>query len=176
MSARRGSTRRLLGTLALVALVALASSCAHRPRRHIAGVPIDQRPTPPQPAEQPPPEGPPPSSPTPAPPQEPAPSGGPRVSPVSPAPEDVERVKIESVMTPEERRQAMTRIVADTTAASAAARRCGSRKLLPDQESVLETAQSLLAQTRAALARDEVWRAESLARKSRQLASSLDCP
>ena len=33
-----------------------------------------------------------------------------------------------------------------------------------------------LAQTRAAMARNEVWRAESLARKARQLSASLDCP
>jgi hypothetical protein len=81
-----------------------------------------------------------------------------------------------SVMSEEERRATQQRIVADTTAAGAAVRKCGSRKLLPDQESVMETTLSLLAQTRAALARDEIWRAESLARKARQLAASLDCP
>ena len=79
-------------------------------------------------------------------------------------------------MTPEERRQALGRIVADTTAAGGAVRRCADRKLLPDQESVFDTARSLLEQARVALERDELWRAESLARKARQLAASLNCP
>jgi hypothetical protein len=79
-------------------------------------------------------------------------------------------------MTPEERRATLERVVADTTAAGGAVRKCGSRKLLPDQESVIETTRSLLDQARAALAGDELWRAESLARKARQLAASLDCP
>jgi hypothetical protein len=80
------------------------------------------------------------------------------------------------VLTPEERRQALARIVADTTSAGTAVRRCTGRKLLPDQESVYDTARSFLEQARAALDRDELWRAESLARKARQLASSLNCP
>jgi hypothetical protein len=88
----------------------------------------------------------------------------------------VSHPSVESVMTPEERREALGQIVADTTMASTAVKRCSTRKLLPDQESVFETTLSLLAQTRTALARDEVWRAGSLARKARQLASSLDCP
>ena len=79
-------------------------------------------------------------------------------------------------MTPDERRETLARIAADTTATSEAVRKCGSRKLLPDQESVFETTRSLLEQIRAAMARDEVWRAESLARKARQLAASLNCP
>jgi len=79
-------------------------------------------------------------------------------------------------MTPDERRAAQARIVADTTAAGAAVRKCASRKLQPDQESVFETTRSLLEQARSALASDELWRAESLARKARQLAASLDCP
>lgn len=83
---------------------------------------------------------------------------------------------VESVVSPDERRQALTRIVADTTAAGAAVRRCAGRRLLPDQESVFDTARNLLGQVRAALERDELWRAESLARKARQLASSLNCP
>ena len=48
--------------------------------------------------------------------------------------------------------------------------------LLPDQESVFETTRNYLEQTRAALKRNELWRAESLARKARQLATSLSCP
>jgi len=79
-------------------------------------------------------------------------------------------------MSPDERRQTLARIVADTTAAGGAVRRCSGRKLLPDQESVFDTARSLLGQVRGALERDELWRAESLARKARQLASSLNCP
>ncbi|MGH7729782.1 MAG: hypothetical protein ACRENJ_00860 [Candidatus Eiseniibacteriota bacterium] len=79
-------------------------------------------------------------------------------------------------MTPDERRQTLARIVADTTAAGGSVRRCAGRKLLPDQESVFDTARSLLGQARTALERDELWRAESLARKARQLAASLNCP
>jgi len=83
---------------------------------------------------------------------------------------------VESVMSPDERRQTLARIVADTTAAGGSVRRCAGRALLPDQESVFDTARSLLGQARAALERDELWRAESLARKARQLAASLNCP
>ena len=79
-------------------------------------------------------------------------------------------------MSEEERRAMHQRIVADTTATGAAVRKCGRRTLLPDQESVMETTLSLLAQTRTAMARGELWRAESLARKARQLSASLDCP
>jgi len=78
-------------------------------------------------------------------------------------------------MSDAERTAALARIVADTTAASAAVRRCSARTLLPDQESVYETTRSYLTQSRAALARNELWQAESLARKARQLALSLDC-
>jgi hypothetical protein len=83
---------------------------------------------------------------------------------------------VESVISPDERRQTLARIVADTTAAGGSVRTCAGRKLLPDQESVFDTARSLLGQARAALERDELWRAESLARKARQLAASLNCP
>jgi hypothetical protein len=84
--------------------------------------------------------------------------------------------EVESVTSPEERRAMQGRIVADTSAAGDAVRRCASQALLPDQESVVETTRSLLVQARSALARDELWRAESLARKARQLALSLNCP
>lgn len=162
-------------TTALIALLALSvGSCAHRPKGP-PGVSIDQRPTPPQP-------------PTEA--AKPAPSNGTpsngssangASSTTAPSrgtggANATEEPRIETVMSPEERKLAMTRVVADTTAASAAVKKCSTRRLLPDQESVFETTQSLLAQTRGALARDEVWRAESLARKARQLAASLDCP
>jgi hypothetical protein len=97
------------------------------------------------------------------------------VAPPEPAPE-TPPPSVESVMSPDERRQTIARIVADTTAAGAAVRKCSGRKLLPDQESVFDTARNLLGQVRGALDRDELWRAESLARKARQLASSLSCP
>jgi hypothetical protein len=47
---------------------------------------------------------------------------------------------------------------------------------LPDQENVLDATLTYLADTREALRKDELSRAESLARKARQLASSLNCP
>ncbi len=157
--------------LALAGLATLASleGCAALSRRRPPGVPIEQRPTPVARAdttlEQPP----------------PADTSKPATSPSgatskNEAPPPAPRPSVESVMTPAERKEALGQIVADTTSASAAVKRCASRSLLPDQESVYETTLSLLAQTRAALARDEVWRAGSLARKARQLASSLDCP
>jgi outer membrane biosynthesis protein TonB len=83
---------------------------------------------------------------------------------------------VESVMTPAERKQALERTVADSTAAGQALRKCAGRTLLPDQESVYDTVRSLLVQVRAALIGGELWRAESLARKARQLSSSLNCP
>jgi hypothetical protein len=139
--------------LVLLALALALAGCASRaPRHRPPGVPVDARPSPPVPT--------------------PAPEGDrPAAEPATPPP-----VPVESVMTPDERRAALARIVADTTAAGDAVRRCGSRKLLPDQESVFETTRSLLDQARAALAGSELWRAESLARKARQLAASLDCP
>ena len=83
---------------------------------------------------------------------------------------------VESVMSPEDRRKALENAVSDTTAASQALRRCAGRQLQPDQETVADSVRSFLAQTRAALASGELWRAESLARKARQLANSLNCP
>lgn len=83
---------------------------------------------------------------------------------------------VEGVMTAEDRQKATARVVADTTAAGQAMRKCAGKTLLPDQESVFDTVRSLLAQTGAALASGELWRAESLARKARQLAASLSCP
>jgi hypothetical protein len=148
--------RAAIACLFLLALVGCASHTRHGP----PGVPVDSRPSPPVPPE-----------PTP----EPAPgatTGGGRNVETDPPPP----MPVGTVMSPEERRATLQRIVADTTAAGAAVRKCGRRELLPDQESVMETTKSLLAQARTALARDEVWRAESLARKARQLAASLNCP
>jgi hypothetical protein len=143
-----------------LAVVALLTGCAAR-RGPEPGVPIEERPTPTPPPES---EAAP-SSDMPA--AEPGPSATPppvlpRDAPAEP-PSDADRVA------------AIGRIVADTTAASAAVKRCSTRTLLPDQESVFESTRSYLAQTRAALVRNELWQAESLARKARQLALSLDC-
>jgi len=84
--------------------------------------------------------------------------------------------QVESVMSPAEAKQARERAAADTVVVSAALKKCSGRQLLPDQESVYDTVRSLLTQTRGALQTGELWRAESLARKARQLASSLNCP
>ncbi len=138
---------RLVVLLPALVLMGCASAAA---RKGPPGVPVDARPSPP-----------------PAPPAHEEPGAQPKPAPSAP---------VESVMTPDERRQALNRIVADTTAAGSAVRRCAARKLLPDQESVFETTRSFLEQARAALERDELWRAESLARKARQLAASLSCP
>jgi outer membrane biosynthesis protein TonB len=163
-------------TVLVVMLAALAlTGCASRAAKGVPpGVPVDSRPTPPPPPPEPvatpdtaaarPSNAKPPST------SSPAPTPAPEPTPEPPPP------PVESVMTPEERRQTLARIVADTTSAGIAVRRCANRKLLPDQESVFDTARSLLGQTRAALERDELWRAESLARKARQLAASLNCP
>src|SRR5262249_58922319 len=83
----------------------------------------------------------------------------PSAQPAEPAPE-TPPPPVESVMSPDERRQTISRIVADTTAAGAAVRKCSGRKLLPDQESVFDTARNLLGQVRGALERDELWPAE----------------
>ena len=125
-----------------------------------SGVPVDSRPTPTAPA---------------------SPSATGRDTPESaespetptPAPP---KATVGDATSEADRRAIMKRIVADTTEASAAVARCARRKLLPDQESSFDTARGLLIQTRAALERDELWQAESLARKARQIASALYCP
>ena len=153
----------------LLAAFALTGCASRAARRGPPGVPVDSRPTPPPP---------PPENPNPAPADTARPPSHansiPPASPPAPTPEP--QPPVESVITPDERRQTLARIVADTTAAGSSVRRCAGRTLLPDQESVFDTARSLLGQTRAALERDELWRAESLARKARQLAASLNCP
>lgn len=83
---------------------------------------------------------------------------------------------VESVMSPEDRKKALDNTVADTSAAGQAIRKCAGRALQPDQETVVDSVRSFLAQTRTALQSGELWRAESLARKARQLAASLNCP
>jgi type IV secretory pathway VirB10-like protein len=146
----------------LLAALALTGCASRAAKRVPPGVPVDSRPTPPPPpAENP----------------APADTARPTVpAPNSPPAPEPQPPPVESVITPDERRQTLARIVADTTAAGSSVRRCAGRTLLPDQESVFDTARSLLGQARAALERDELWRAESLARKARQLAASLNCP
>jgi hypothetical protein len=133
---------------AIAILVALAG-CAHEPTRRVQPVPVESRPTPPQPAT---------------------------ADTMSHVPTDRPAPPVESVMSPDAAKQTLARIAADTTEASAAVRRCSGRQLLPDQESIFDTTKNYLEQVRAALRRNELWRAESLARKARQLAGSLDCP
>jgi hypothetical protein len=153
--------------IAMIALVVALplGSCSSAAKRRPAGVPIEERPTPPQPEAPRAPETDVTETPRPVPPER-RPSSPPS-SPAEP---------VESVMTPAERRATLARIAADTSSAGAAVRKCATRKLLPDQESVWDTTRSLLVQTRSALVRGELWRAESLARKARQLAASLSCP
>jgi len=67
-------------------------------------------------------------------------------------------------------------IEADTTAVRASLRRCAGRKLLPEDESTVASANQLLADTRTAIAAGDLPRAESLARQARQLVRSLSCP
>ncbi len=157
---------------ALVLLLAAfaLTGCAGRSAKRIPpGVPVDSRPTPPPPPAEPIASADTASS-------RPAPPSPPKATPPhEPVPEPPPP-PVESVMSPDERRQTLARIVADTTAAGGSVRQCAGRKLLPDQESVFDTARSLLGQARAALERDELWRAESLARKARQLAASVSCP
>ena len=141
----------------------------HPPQPATAGVPIEKRPTPVQPdttlaAE---------TKPVPAPANPPAeaekPAPAAQTTPPAPTP------PVEAAMSPEERKASLQRIVADTTAASGAVSKCAGKDLLPDQETVYDTTRSLLSQTRVAISREELWRAESLARKARQLALSLEC-
>lgn len=147
--------RRWIAFALLAALAVSVVGCASSSRRRATGVPVDSRPTPPPPP--------------------PEPATG-TTTPPAQTPADRPPPPVNTVMSAEEQREARARIVADTTAASAAVRKCAGRKLLPDQESVFDTTRSLLDQTRAALRRNELWRAESLARKARQLSSSLSCP
>jgi hypothetical protein len=171
--------RRALAGLILLGLP-LIGCAAHYERHPTRPVSIDERPVPVapdtvRPAERPETTAvvePPPESKAPAKP----PMAGEKPAATTNGDAPPPPVPVESVMTDAERKASLARIDADTTAAGAAARKCGGRKLLPDQESVLETTLSLLEQTRAALAGNELWRAESLARKARQLAASLDCP
>lgn len=162
---------RLLPALAILLATMSCASIFHRhpPTSATAGVPIEKRPTPVQPdttlAVE--------TKPVPAPATPPAetekPAPTPQPTPPAPTP------PVETAMSPEERKASLQRIVADTTAANVAVSKCAGKDLLPDQQSVYETTRSYLSQTRLAIVREELWRAESLARKARQLALSLEC-
>jgi hypothetical protein len=141
----------------VVCLIGTSLGCAHKPPTS-QGVSIDKRPTP---------------TPVPAPVASSTGSGATASPPPVVTPEKTPPA--EAVMSADERKSTLARIVADTTAASAAVSHCATKNLLPDQESVFDTTRSYLIQARAALQRDELWQAESLARKARQLALSLEC-
>lgn len=66
-------------------------------------------------------------------------------------------------------------VVRDTLYASGVLRRCGSRTLLPDQESIRDTLLGMLVEVRVALAAGDLERARAGARNARQLATSLRC-
>ena len=146
---------RWVVAVAMLAWVVAIVGCSGS-RRGSVGVPIDQRPTPtPPPAEG----------------MIPNETGG---APGA-LPEGASRPAPETASTADQRTATLARIVSDTTAAGAAVRKCGTRTLLPDQESVFETTRGYLVQARAALQRNDLWQAESLARRARQLALSLEC-
>ena len=162
------AARRSLWAFTMLAILALPGCATLGHKARLTGVPIEQRPTPPQP---------PPDSTTamvtPRPGEateihSPPPSTTPSEPPSPPPP-------VQTVMSAEERKATMQRIVADTTSASAAIGHCAGKTMLPDQESVFETTRNYLIQARSAIARGELWSAEGLARKARQLASSLEC-
>ncbi len=79
------------------------------------------------------------------------------------------------VMTPQTLHSTIATIAEDTLAARQALGRCGTRKLLPDQEGVFDSSTRLLMQVREALASVDFTRALSLARQARQTASSIGC-
>ena len=153
---RNRGARRLAGPVLLagLALVQLHTGCAMFGGS--GGVPIDSRPTPPQP-----------------PPADSTQNGD---SSGASTDTGIEQPPPQGEVAPEERQQMLARISADTTAAGIVIRRCASRQLLPDQEATFDSARDLLSRTRLALEADEVWRAESLARRARQLAAALRCP
>jgi hypothetical protein len=127
--------------LAFVGCLVLVAGCA----AERAGVPVESRPTPPQPGE-------PAAKDTLVQHQEP------------PAP-----------LPPDERETQLAKVVADTTAARARLQQCGGRKLLPDQEGVFESTTKALRDARSALVAGDLVRAQSLARQARSLSAALDC-
>lgn len=135
--------RALIGLAILAG--ALAGCAAHHPA---PGVPIEQRPTPPQPAHL----------------------------PEQPVPSDSIPVPPPRTITPSGEENVRALAVRDTVAVSKALKRCGGKTLLPEQESTYDATVQLLSEARDALLRGDVTRARSLARNARQLVSSLDCP
>ena len=71
---------------------------------------------------------------------------------------------------------ARPRFEADTLAARAAFTRCSGRRLLPEQESTLDSVRRLLFDARTAALRGDSAHAQSLGREALQLARSLNCP
>jgi hypothetical protein len=101
-----------------------------------------------------------------------------RATPKQPASTDtvaVERIRVEPVVQADEREVLMQKVVADTAEAGAAVRRCLGRKLLPEQESTIESTLNFLREARDALRLGELSRAEQSARKAKALAASLRC-
>ena len=142
-AARAGTGRRVRFAAAiLLAIVPLLSGCAIFGGGQ-RGVPIEQRPTPKQPA------------------------AGDTVA--------VERIQVEPVVQEDQRAQLMAKVVADTTEAGAAVRRCLRRKLLPEQEMTIESTLNFLREARDQLELGELSRAEQSARKAKALAASLRC-
>lgn len=101
-----------------------------------------------------------------------------RPTPKPPAATDtvaIERIRVEPVVQADERELLMAKVVADTTEAGAAVRRCQGRNLLPEQESTIESTLNFLREAREALKLGELSRAEQSARKAKALAASLRC-
>jgi hypothetical protein len=131
--------------LCALSLTGALSGCAAH--REAPGVPIDERPRPPQPPAQ--------------------------AAPVTP---DSIPVPPPRVMTPSGEENVRALAVRDTAVVSKALKRCAGKTLLPEMESTYGATAKLLEQTREALQRGDVNRARSLARNARQLVTSLDCP
>lgn len=143
----RNRTRSgLLGPALIVLLAGALAGCAAT-HHESPGKPIDQRPTPPQPAQT-----------------------------EQSVPRDSIPVPPPRTMTSSGEDNVRALAVRDTVAVSKALKRCAGKNLLPEQETTYDATQKLLDDTRAALLRGDVTRARSLARNARQLVSSLDCP
>lgn len=69
----------------------------------------------------------------------------------------------------------LARVVADTTWTGQRVRRCLAQDLLPDAETTVEATLELMQQTHLELVGGDLRRAESSARRARQLAESLRC-
>jgi len=65
--------------------------------------------------------------------------------------------------------------VADTLAVHKALDECRGVKLLPDQEGIVDSVNSMLVRVRASIAKGDLASAESRARQARQMVASLRC-